>query len=219
MRFTAPAIIARRQGRGGTISHALVFVSAKNRATGDIEQLGLWTGDDHQQFTIGGQVRTYFGAGNVLDVPPVRTEIGLDVRRYRIGLSAISNEVQTLLRGYDPKGAPVEVHRAEFDGSGNLIAEPERIFRGWVNGAPITTGAMGGQSTAALECVSNTRMLTIYGSATKSDEVQRLRQGDRFRRYATAASSATVYWGETRPNPAPVREAPRQGTEYRSSDR
>lgn len=200
MKTLAANVVARRAARVSTDARMLVWVGAKNRATGDAEHMGLWTGEDHTDFSIGGQIRTYFGAGAVLQVPPIQSVIGLEVRRLSIGLAAVSPEVEVLLRGYDPRFAPAEIHRAEFDADGNLLEAPERLFKGWINAAPILTPASGGMGTATIEIVSNARMLTRYGSATKSDQVQRLRGGDRFRRWATLTRAAAIFWGEEKLN-------------------
>lgn len=178
----------------------LVWISAKHRTTGALERMGLWTGDDHQDFTIRGQTRTYFGAGRILQVPTIQAVVGLEVRRINISLAAVNNEVEVLLRGYDARFAPAEIHRAEFDGNGNLLAEPERLFKGWINAAPITTPPAGGTGTATLEIVSNARMLTRFGAMTKSDQMQQLRTGDRFRRWATLTRAAAIFWGEEKLN-------------------
>lgn len=201
MRDLAPAVAARRAARTSTHAEVLVWVSAKNRTTGAMETMGLWTGDDHSVFTIRGQDRTYYGAGNVLQVPAIQAVIGLEVRTLQVSLAAVSPEVELLVRGYDPRFAPCEIHRAEYDDDGNLLAAPERVFKGWVNGAPISTPAVGGSGGIALDLVSNARMLTRYGAATKSDQQQRRREGDRFRRYATLPSASTVYWGEEHMRP------------------
>lgn len=196
MKYLPPAIAARRAARVATSAAMLVWVSAKNRSTGALETMGLWTGADHQDFTIRGQVRTYYGAGRVLQVPNIQTAIGLEVRKFSVGLAAVAPEVEILLRGYDPRFAPAEIHRAEFDENDNLLAEPERLVKGWINDTPIINPPIGGTATASLEIVSNARMLTRYGSHTKSDQMQMRRQGDRFRRYASLPGAATVYWGE-----------------------
>lgn len=195
MRSLDPAVAAHRASRAATHAEILVWVSARNRGTGATEALGLWTGADHETFTIGGQARTYYGAGAVLDVPDIEAATGLEVRSYEIGLSAISPEVEMLLRGYDPRQAPVEMHRAEYDTDGNLLAAPERIFKGWVDGTPIITPPVGGVAAASLRIVSNARMLTRYGAGTKSDEAQQRRSGDRFRRYGSIAGEVEVVWG------------------------
>lgn len=196
MREIAPAVAARRAARVSTHTEILIWVSAKNRTTGAIETMGLWTGPDHEEFSIRGEARTYYGAGNLLQVPPIQAVIGLEVRTIQVGLAAISPETEMLIRGYDPRFAPCEIHRAEYDDDGNLLADPERVYKGWINGAPIVTPAQGGTSSVSLDVVSNSRMLTRFGSVTKSDQVQRQRQGDRFRRYASLAQDATIYWGE-----------------------
>ena len=226
MRYTDPQIQARRARRAGIVSHALIHVEARIRGSRAPAPLGLWTGDDHLDFTIEGQRRTYYAA-SVLDVPVIRSEIGLAVRRLRIGLVKISPAVEQLIRGYDVRGARIQIHRAEYDDDGNLIEAPERLFKGWVNGAPIVTDAIQNDagmvivpSRASLECVSNSRMLTMHGNRTKSDEMQRQRGGDRFRRYATVAAEATVYWGSHAPATAPTISATiERARQQRNSER
>lgn len=218
MRALPPAIAARRAARVSTNVENLVWVTARNRTTGAPEALGLWTGVDHQNFTIAGQARAYFGAGAVLQVPDIQATVGLEVRRYSIGLSAVSPEVEMLIRGYDPKFAPVEIHRAEFDDNGNLLAEPERIFKGMVDGTPIITPAIGGEATATLDVVSNAVMLTRWAGVTKSDQVQRKRQDDRFRKYGSIAAKVPVVWGGEKSTPKVATRVPSvvpQGRELR----
>ena len=57
--------------RRGTDARVLLWIEAKNRETGLSEVIGFWSGDDHQDFLIDGEIRTYFGAGQVIDVPPI----------------------------------------------------------------------------------------------------------------------------------------------------
>lgn len=181
------------------VAHGLLWVSARNRQSGQEETLGLWTGDDHQDFVIGGQTRTYFGAGNVLDLGGITSQAGLEVRMQRFRLNALTDEVAMLLRGYDPRLAPVEVHRALFSPDTlQLVAEPHRLFTGYVDEAPIQTAAKGGTSSAELVAGSSARSLTIPLSFRKSDQTQRSRSGDRFRRYIDVSSQVDVWWGERR---------------------
>ena len=131
MQELTQAEIDHHAKREGTDTRVLVWIEAKNRATGATETMGLWTGDDHEDFTIGGQVRTYFAAGNVLNVDNIISEIGLNVRMHNITLSAISPEIEQLVRGYDVRLAPVEIHRVVRDlETGNLISAPRQIFKG-----------------------------------------------------------------------------------------
>lgn len=196
MKTLPAAIAAARAARTYTHVEALVWVEAMNRATGVTEAMGLWTGADHQTFTINTVARPYYGAGAVLDVPDIEATVGLEVRTYDVALSPISPEVEQLLRGYDPRQRRCEIHRAEFDRSGNLLAEPERIFKGTVDGTPIITAKIGGPTTATLRVMSNAHMLTRYPGVTKSDAVQRRRSGDRFRIYGSLANVPDIHWGE-----------------------
>lgn len=202
MEYVPPQLAAHRAARSSTHAEALVWIEARNRGTGVIEAMGLWTGADHQVFVIGGAARTYYGAGNVLDVPDIPSRLGVAVQTLTLSVAFASPEVELLLRGYDPRGQKVEIHRAEFNGDGALITAPSRRFKGWVNEANTETGAIGSPSTASLELVSNARMLTRYGSATKSDQYQRLRLDDRIRRWASLTRTATVYWGQQKFNGA-----------------
>lgn len=213
MRSVSPAIAARRAARVAVNAHALVWIQAKNRATGAPETLGLWTGPDHMTFTIRGQARVYYGAGNVLQVPVIQAGLGLEVRSYQLGLAGVSPEIEIGLRGYDARFAPVEIHRAEFDDDDNLLAAPERVFKGWINDHPIVTPAIGGTATATIDVVSNARQLTRRGHLTKSDQHQRQRGGDRFRRYATLTAAATIYWGDKKANLADGLNAARERAE------
>ncbi len=66
-----------------------------------------------------------------------------------------------LLRGYDARLAPAEVHRALLSlETGQLIAEPIRVFRGWVDEVKILTGEVGGTGEATVTLTSAARGLT-----------------------------------------------------------
>ncbi|MDO5614523.1 MAG: hypothetical protein Q4G14_14945 [Paracoccus sp. (in: a-proteobacteria)] len=198
MRQTDPLKIAHRATRTSIHADILVWISARNRTTGAIETIGLWSGDDHQIFRIDGQDRLYYGAGNLLECEPIQATTGLAVRSYELRLAANSPEMQLAIRGYDPRFAPVEIHRAEYNAAGALLGAPERLFRGWIDEAPMTTGADGDDDDLRLRVVSEARALTLFSGATKSDAVQSRRGGDRFRRYGSVVEQVEVAWGEHR---------------------
>ena len=64
----------------GVASRHMVHVIGRNRSTGAQEALGLWQGDDHLTIVINGANRTYYGAGGLIGVEPIRAGIGLEVR-------------------------------------------------------------------------------------------------------------------------------------------
>jgi hypothetical protein len=200
MRILDPTSAAYLAAHTGVASRHMVHVIARNRTTGAQEALGLWQGDDHLTITMGGVNRTYFGAGALIAVEPIRAGIGLEVRMLQVGLSPLTPEVAQLLRGYDARLAPAEVHRALLSlETGQLIAEPIRVFRGWVDEVKIRTGEVSGTGEATVTLASAARGLTRALTLTRSDaEMRRRNSGDAFRRYTDIAGEVGVWWGEKR---------------------
>ncbi|MGN7870965.1 hypothetical protein [Paracoccus sp. 22332] len=197
MRTFSPATAAYLASRAGFIGHVLVWISARDRSSHAIETIGFWTGADHQEFTIDGQVRLYYAAGSLLKVDPIRRQTGVKVRTHRITFSQVAPEVEMLIRGYDPRHAPVEVHRALFHpDTETLIDEPHVILRGFVDRAPLTTPAKGEAGQVALEIASEARALTRPLSRFRSDAGLRSRDDeDAFRQYSSLAGTVEVPWG------------------------
>lgn len=188
--------------------HILFWMTVRHRTTGAAVNVGLWTGDDVQAFTIDGVARTYQGAGAIMGLPALTYESGLSVRNFAFTLAGMAPEVAEALRFYEPRLAPVEVHRALFvPESGALVAAPYRLLSGVVDDVTISTPATGGQGSATVSVASSARRLTQSLPLYKSDEQQRLRGGDRFRRWNDISGSVDVVWGQLRggvaPPPAP----------------
>jgi hypothetical protein len=208
MRVFDSGTAAAFAARDGLAAHRLVWITARNRSSGQLETLGLWSGEDDLAVTIGGQARTYTGAGALLEAEPVTAGAGLEVRTYQLRLAAVAPEVEDLAKGYETRFAPVEIHRALFNpASRALAAEPHRVFSGFINGLDFGTAEPGGLGSCTLELVSETRVLTRRLASKKSDESQQRRGGDRFRRYGNISGVVPVYWGELRVE-APADPAP-----------
>ncbi|MCJ8138610.1 hypothetical protein [Falsirhodobacter halotolerans] len=197
MRDLAPAILAARAARAGIISRHLIWIEARDRETGAASPIGFWTGDDHQDFTIGNAVRTYYGAGTVGGLPQFVEETGVQVRSHNITFSGIAPEVEIALRGYDVRLVPCQIHRAEFDTlTGALLAPPRPVIDGEVSGVTITTPAQGGEATATLSVLSNAVMLTRPLPRKRSDESLRARRPqDAFLQYARISGAKGDLWG------------------------
>lgn len=179
--------------------HLLAWVSGRNRTTGAVESIGFWTGEDAQTFNVDGQPRVYFGCGNALDVDPIRLEPGYGARSLQIRLGGIRAEGMNALRVYDPRFAPVELHRAVFDTTTHqLVAPPHRLFKGSVDEVSLPTPQKGGTEVAQLSLVSSAIAGTKNLTLRKSDEELSQRTGDRFRRYIAVSNAVPVWWGEER---------------------
>lgn len=197
MRIYSPVTSAYMAARSPIHAHALIWIEARNRGTGETETIGFWTGDDHAGFVIGGQARTYYGAGSTLGLDPIRRGTGLQVRTQRANLSGITPETQLALRGYDARHARVEIHRAIFDPDTLLLADdPHQLFRGYIDRLKIHTPAKGEAGKVEVELASAARALTTPLSRKRSDASLRGRAPtDAFRQYASVADAVETSWG------------------------
>lgn len=197
MRAYSSATAAYFASRESFVGHILLWVSARNRSSGANERIGFWTGVDHQDFTIEGQTRTYYAAGAMLKADPIRRQTGIKVRTQRVTLSQVSAEVQQLIRGYDPRHAPVELHRALFHPlTEALIDEPHVLLRGYIDKVSVSTPEKGGAGNVSIEIATEARSLTKPLSRFRSDASLRARaSGDGFRKYASLTETAEVLWG------------------------
>jgi hypothetical protein len=204
MRAVDSAAQALREARGGFGERVLVWIAARNRLTGDIEALGLWSGEDGETIAVtdlwtgAPATRVFHGAGSLLGISPVQHEAGLTVRPVRLTLSALDPAVTEAVRVYDPRGAKVQVWRRTLSPeTGLAVGTPEPWFKGFCNKAPIPRPEPGGAAILEMEVVSTARLLTIPNGRRKSDAVQRSRgPADRFRRYKAVARTIDVPWGE-----------------------
>lgn len=187
--------------RAGVVAHRLIWIKAENRATGIVENIGIWSGLRDRVFVVGGTPRIYRGAGALLAAEPIVSGPGLSVRTYEISLSAVAPEIEDLVKGYKTRGAPVEVHRALFHpATRDLVSDPRRVWFGRVDEITFPDGDIGGMAACVLSLVSETRALTRPLAVLKSAAAQALRGGDKLRRYSDVSGSVPVYWGEKRAN-------------------
>lgn len=201
------ATLTALQNREAIAPFNLFWIEARNRDSGGIETVGFWNGWDTADVTVINpetnlpSVRTYHGAGTLLNIPPIPQESDLAIRSIRVLLSQISAATQLVVRGYDVRHAPVQIHRGFFDVDTMLPVAPARArFIGWVNNMKINTPAVGGSGSIELTCVSHTRQLTKTNPLRRSDEQQQRRQGDRFRRHTDVAGEwlQNIFWGEAK---------------------
>lgn len=101
------------------------------------------------------------------------------------------------IRGYDPRHAPVEVHRALFDPeTEQLIDEPHMILRGYLDKLSLPTPAKNERASVNFEVATAGRALTKPVSRYRSNASLRARASeDGFRKYASLADTVVVKWG------------------------
>lgn len=193
---------AALRDRSLIVPRNFVVVTAKDRSSGEPVVHAFWNDAETVAVNVldedGDTVSHNFtGDGALLRMDAIPMRIGLEVRTVEIALSPLSGAVQNLVRRDDPRGGKVEIYRGLFSPAAFvLLATPRLRFLGRVNEAPIETPAAGGEGSATLRVVSHTRELTRTNPAHKSDEQQKLRSGDRFRRYGASVRDWPIFWGE-----------------------
>ncbi len=184
--------------RAGVRHRFLVYFWAARRSDGVIEGLGLWNGEDDRSFPIGGADRAYQRLPVAMAVDEIIAQPGTDVVFTSIRFM-LPDAVRVALDLYELRFAPVELHRALFSpDTGDLIAPPTRVFKGWIDRISAPTPADGGQSETTFTAASANRALTRALAFKKSDPaLSAARSGDRFRRYIDVGK-VSVPWGEAR---------------------
>lgn len=196
MRAFAPAVMNHLKARSSVDVRFLIWVSARNRSTGAITPVGIWSGEYDRSFSIGGAARLYKGGLGTFAPPAIHYGVGLDVRMLRIPFASIAPEWETVFRDLDARLARVELHRVFFNPqTGLALGAPDRLFKGRVDEMPISRPALGQEAQGELVIASTARMLTRSVPVLKSDASQRQRGGDRFARYADVSGSVTIKWG------------------------
>jgi hypothetical protein len=143
--------------------------------------------------------RTFKGGGGALSISAVPIVVGLVVQNVEIELSQISEHIQQLIRGYEPKQARIELHRGFVDPKSGLLVSPAvPRFAGFIDEIEITTPEQGGEGAVSVTCTSHTQEITRSNPATRSDADQRLRDADDgFFRHVALIGEQNIYWGQT----------------------
>lgn len=191
------AVAAHLNARKPLLVQALLWLSAKDRATGETETLGLWTGADHQTAVIDGQTRTYYGVGAVLGLEPFISQSGNE-QTWSFQVSSLHAQVIEALRVYDARLAPIEAHAWFFDPeTHNPLADPVRWFKGTVMEVDLPTPPEDGEAVATVRCVPDAWRLTRPLTLKRSQAALAARSsGDTFRQYNAISGSVQVAWGE-----------------------
>ncbi|MDE1991662.1 MAG: hypothetical protein KGI75_04130 [Rhizobiaceae bacterium] len=198
--FFAALTGARDQG---LVPRRFVWFTGKSFDTGDTASLGLWTGDDDIEVTVASgitglpEARTYYGGLN-LQLSPIARTADLTIQTVTITIGQIAPIAQQLVRGYDLRLAPVEIHDMAFDTvTRQPSSAPEIAFLGLTDGAPIKTPAVGQDGDVEISAISAAiAMLERNNPAKSSYEGQKRRSGDEFGLYSSTVANWQIPWGQ-----------------------
>lgn len=194
---TAQAI---RERRTALVQVDLVWLEVSDRETGDPIGAGFWNGPGDDTITVtdlftGVSLARGFYAGGLTEIVKPTYKTGLDIGTMDLTFSAIDSEVQTVFRGYEPRGAKIQAWQMTYDPDDYSKTTPEPVFKGWVNKAPIEIGAPGGEALINVTAVNSARILTFASGRKKSHEAQKKRTNDQFRKSKGIAGNVIVRWG------------------------
>jgi hypothetical protein len=141
---------------------------------------------------------TFVGSGSLIRVDPIPLVADLTVRKVTATLNQTNDIINDYVRGYDLKGAKVQIHRGLFSPANRgIVTAAEIRFVGEIDEVTINTPAVGQPGSISVTMVSTTRELTRTNSAKRSDEDQQQRApGDRFFKYAGVAGEWEIFWGQ-----------------------
>jgi len=186
----------------GLVPRQFFFITVRDRSTGDPIEIGIWTGDDDITLdvisgTTGLAVeRTYYGGLN-LEIGEIVRVSDLTIQSVEVSFSAIAAVCKSIVFGHDPRLAKVELHAGWLDSATRAFSdEPEIDFLGEVDGAPVSTAQVGGDSMITLKIVSDAiSMLARKNPRKRSYEGQKRRDGDEFGKYRNSTKTWNVRWG------------------------
>ena len=188
----------------GVVPRRFVWLTGKDRASGTAASIGVWSGDETIDATVVSGTtgllvaRTYFGAGTLLSVSSIPRVSDLTIQTVTIDLSQIATAAQQAVRGYDLRLGKVEIHDMALDPvSRNPAGVGEIVFLGEIDGAPISTPAVGGEGSIRLKVRSDAISMLERSNPRKSSyEGQKRRQGDEWGKYSSTIDSWNVPWGQ-----------------------
>jgi hypothetical protein len=178
MRDLDAAEITAIQARS-VVARDFLWVTATDRATSLPVSKGFW--NDVRTVSVNVKdgrtgaivARDFRGIGGALVVGSIPLTSDITIRSVDIELPQLDDITQLLVRGYDVRGAPMQLYRGYFDPATRLLAAAAKPrFVGYVDGAPIMTPKEGGEGSITLKCVSTTRELTRTSAEVRSHESQ-----------------------------------------------
>jgi hypothetical protein len=201
------ALSARR-----IVGRDLVWITAKNRSTGDPASYGFWNDVGTVSINVVDgrtgaiNARSFYGLHASLTVGRIPLVSDITVRELEITLPHLDSIVNEMVRTHDVRGAPIQVYRLFLDPDTRAaISTAKARWVGYVDTAPIETPSEGQEGSVRIVCVSVTRELTRRNHDVRSHESQLRRNNlDFFYKDTAAVGEWEVFWGKHRGKPRTI---------------
>lgn len=176
-----------------------ITVFARHRTTHALTTFGFWTGDEtitvQVETETGGLVsRTFIGGVN-LSVTEIAYVGNLTDNAVNVGLSQLSPDVQSRVRGYTVRFAQCFIYGTSWV-EGLLISEPQLLWVGVVDEAPVSTPEVDSEGSIVLGVRSEIMNQLMTRNSAKSSNSHQLRRqaSDSFSQYSGIVETWKVQW-------------------------
>jgi hypothetical protein len=218
MRVLDPAIITALSQRVLVLRY-FYWITVVSRSDGSPTSFGYWSDSGTITASVvdgrsgSTESRDFYGLGNGISPSDVPLTADVTIRNLTLTLPHLDSIVQSMVRTYDARNAPMQRYVGFFDPSTReLIAAPQADFVGYVDGAPIETPAENQEGSITLNCVSTTRELTRANAQVRSNDSQILRSAtDNFYDYTAVVGGWIINWGQNSTQPVLAPTTPKFG--------
>lgn len=184
-------------------------ITVRDRDTNDPIVGNFWSGIGDRDVAVYNpktgvnEIRTFEGAGMLIEIDPIPLVANLTVQQISITFSSLSNDALNLIHGYNAKQAEVLIWRGWWDRRSDapMTAAAEPRFLGYVQEPEFVIPAADDEAGAILrvECSSIAQQLTMSNPETRSDASQRRRDAnDAFLSDVASVGEWEQWWGQER---------------------
>lgn len=202
MRSVDPSVITALEGQS-IKARDFIWITAHDFTTRVPYSLGFWNDvgvvtapyiDVNTGSTL---TRDYIGSGTLVTIDPIPLTNDVTVRTINVQVSQIDSSVAAIARGYDLRGASIEIHRGLFHVSSTRLVYPAvPRFVGFIDTCQIIDPTEGQVGQITLGIVSHTRELTRVNGSVRSNADQQLRvSSDTLFQYVGVVPQWPIFWG------------------------
>lgn len=181
-----------------------IWFTVRDRSTGDPVEIGYWSDFDtitasvYNPDTGTAESREWLGASDLIQISLIARVADLSAQSVDIVLRGVSDNVDNLLRTYDPRQGKVEIYRGFCDpDTRQLVAPAEPRFLGFIDDVEMPLGREGEEANVTVKCRSHSSELARSNMDVRSDASQRRRSAtDNFFEDVTTVGEWVLFWGQ-----------------------
>lgn len=194
---------ALQNAHQGLIPVYLFWIKAKNRQTGEVEEIGISTSGFTRTIQVirpsdGAAVwRTYHAGVGLIEIPSIPSTMALQDTEIRVRFGNLAPEIVNAVKVFNPRGQGFQVHRLLLDRETRKPVDPALcLWDGIIKGTPIERDKVGGKGFVEIVSSGHTATLTRTNAIKMSDAFFEGR-GDQAGRYVATIWRVRIPWGQS----------------------